>query len=163
MGKLELVEESDRLSIFSPKYNGEKYNEFEKFMLKFESVENPYLAKDFKAIISTVSTMLEECGARENLFRPEGRNIGAVPLIIERRRPGIGTLRLYCIRISDEILIIGNGGLKKVKKYQEDTHLLNIVNSLKELEHILFIESKKRHIDYADFEEMKKIIRKITL
>lgn len=32
MGKLELVIESDNVSIYSPKYDGETQTEFEKFM-----------------------------------------------------------------------------------------------------------------------------------
>lgn len=61
--------------------------------------------------------IIDDCGARENLFRPEGNNIKAIPLCIEQRRgKGVGTLRLYCIRISGKILIIGNGGIKRVKR-----------------------------------------------
>lgn len=65
--------------------------------------------------------MADDCGARENLFRPEGGKIKAVPLFIaQRRKRGVGTLRLYCIRISDKILVVGNGGIKKVAKYEDE-------------------------------------------
>ena len=41
MGKLELVIESDNVSIYSPKYDGETQTEFEKFMSDNGELENP--------------------------------------------------------------------------------------------------------------------------
>lgn len=98
MGKLELVIESDHVSIYSPKNDGETQTEFEKFMSDNGELENPQLKKDFDAIIAAIKKIIDDCGARENLFRPEGNNIKAIPLCIEQRRgKGVGTLRLYCI------------------------------------------------------------------
>lgn len=40
--------------------------------------------------------IIDDCGARENLFRPEGNNIKAIPLCIEQRRgKGVGTRNDY--------------------------------------------------------------------
>lgn len=36
-------------------------------------------------------------------------------------------LRLYCLRLSDSILILGNGGVKKTKTYNEDYTLKGYV------------------------------------
>lgn len=47
MGKLELVIESDNVSIYSPKYDGETQTEFEKFMSDNGSLPQPQLKKDF--------------------------------------------------------------------------------------------------------------------
>ena len=80
MGKLELVIESDHVSIYSPKYDGETQTEFEKFMSDNGNLENPQLKKDFDAIIAAIKKIIDDCGARENLFRPEGNNIKAIPL-----------------------------------------------------------------------------------
>ena len=33
-------------------------------------------------------------------------------------------VRLYCLRLSDRILIIGNGGIKESRTYQEEKTLL---------------------------------------
>lgn len=54
MGKLELVIESDNVSIYSPKYDGETQTEFEKFMSDNGELENPQLKKDFDAIIAVI-------------------------------------------------------------------------------------------------------------
>lgn len=35
-------------------------------------------------------------------------------------------LRLYCLRLSDKILILGNGGVKKTGTYDEDDTLKGV-------------------------------------
>ena len=129
MGKLELVIESENISIYSPKFDGETMTEFEKFMFINRDLSYPQLKRDFDTIISVIKKMADDCGARENLFRLEGGNIKAIPLCVSLRRKdrSVGTLRLYCIRISDKILVIGNGGIKRTDTFQEDPALLSIV------------------------------------
>lgn len=40
--------------------------------------------------------IIDDCGARENLFHPEGNNIKAIPLCIEQRRgKGVGTRKIH--------------------------------------------------------------------
>ena len=164
MGKLELVIESDNVSIYSPKYDGEMQTEFEKFMSDNGSLAHPQLKKDFDAIIAVIKKMVYDCGARENLFRLEGQNIKAIPLCIEQRRiRGVGTLRLYCIRISEKILVIGNGGIKKVRKYEDDPVLLDIVDKLRSIEHQIYIETRRAQLDYDDYQRVKTIIEAITI
>ena len=45
MGKLELVIESENVSIYSPKYDGETMTEFEKFMSNNGALPHPQLKK----------------------------------------------------------------------------------------------------------------------
>lgn len=165
MGKLELVMESENISIYSPKFDGETMTEFEKFMSNNKDLPSPQLKREFDAIISVIKKMYDDRGANVNLFRPEGGNIKAIPLCVSHRRKdkSIGTLRLYCIRISDKILVIGNGGIKRTDTFQEDPALLGIVNQLRQIEHQIFVESKKAHVGYYDFDKMKPIIETITI
>ena len=164
MGKLELVIESDNVSIYSPKYDGETQTEFEKFMSDNGSLSHPQLKKDFDAIIAVIKKMVDDCGARENLFRLEGKNIKAIPLCVEqRRRRGVGTLRLYCIRISERILVVGNGGIKRVRKYEDDPVLLGIVDKLRSIEHQIYIETRMANSDFEDYQKVKTIIEAITI
>ena len=164
MGKLELVIESDNVSIYSPKYDGETQTEFEKFMSDNGSLSHPQLKKDFDAIIAVIKKMVDDCGARENLFRLEGKNIKAIPLCVEqRRRRGVGTLRLYCIRISERILVVGNGGIKRVRKYEDDPVLLDIVDKLRSIEHQIYIETRMANSDFEDYQKVKTIIEAITI
>ena len=164
MGSLELILESDNVSIYSPKYDGETLTEFERFMSCNGALSHPQLKKDFDVIIARIQKMLIDCGARDNLFRPEGRNIKALPLLTEPRRGrGVGSVRLYCIRISDRILILGNGGVKKVTRFEDDPVLLGIVKKLRDIEHQIFVETRKVHSDYEDYQTIIRIIETITI
>lgn len=164
MGRLELVIESKNVSIYSPKFDGETLTEFERFMTNHKSLPHPQLKRDFDEIIARIQKMLKDCGARENLFRLEGRNIKALPLIVEhRRKRGVGTFRLYCIRISDRLLILGNGGIKRVTRFEDDPILLGIVTRLRDIEHRIFAEARKAHSDYDDYQTIKRIIETIAI
>ena len=48
-----------------------------------------------------------------------------------------GKLRLYCLRISDQILIIGNGGLKNTRTYEESEELSGYVMDLQKFDGII--------------------------
>lgn len=164
MGKLKLIIESENINIYSPQYDEEELTEFEKFIDNYNSLSQTQLRKDYDAIIATIDKMRTECGARENLFRLEGGNIKAIPLFIERRiSKDIGTLRLYCIRLSDRLLIIGNGGIKKVVRYEDDPILLNIVEALRKIEHSIYMKVRKQKTDYEDFETVKNVIDTIII
>lgn len=164
MGRLELVLETEHISIYSPKYDGEALTEFERFMSNNRKLSHNQLRKDFESIIAVIKKMADDCGARENLFRLEGGNIKAIPLFIEqKRKKDIGTIRLYCIRFSNKLLVIGNGGIKTVNRFEEDPVLLKIVNQLREIEHKVFIATRKKHSNYDDFDSLKDIIETITI
>ena len=46
-------------------------------------------------------------------------------------------LRLYCLRISDQIMILGNGGVKTTRTYQEDEELSGYVMDLQRFDELL--------------------------
>lgn len=76
---------------------------------------------------------IKENGVLERYFRPEGKpaqKITAIPVETNK-------LRLYAIRLSDNILIVGNGGHKKTKTYNEDPVLNECVDHLVQLSFIL--------------------------
>ena len=54
-----------------------------------------------------------------------------------------GKLRLYCLRLSDKILVLGNGGIKRTKTYNEDSELSGYVVTLQKFDEILRMELKK--------------------
>ena len=55
-------------------------------------------------------------------------------------------LRLYCLRISDQILILGNGGIKNTRTYQEDETLSGYVMNLQTFDKVLDNAIKKGQI-----------------
>ena len=46
-------------------------------------------------------------------------------------------LRLYCLRISNQILILGNGGVKETRTYQENEKLCGYVMDLQKFDRLL--------------------------
>lgn len=52
-------------------------------------------------------------------------------------------LRLYCLRLSDKILILGNGGVKNSRTYNEDDTLRGYVITLQNFEKLLKEGQKK--------------------
>ena len=72
-------------------------------------------------------------GALERYFRPEGSindNLCAIPI-------ESGNIRLFCLRISDQILILGNGDKKTTRTYQEDRKLLGYALDLQKFDKLL--------------------------
>ena len=48
-----------------------------------------------------------------------------------------GRLRLYCLRLSDKILILGNGGIKETRTYNENAELNGNVMDLQKFDLML--------------------------
>jgi hypothetical protein len=133
--EIELFEEHPNVNIYTIRFKNES-TEIEKFLDKF-----PVGCK-FDRDISIIIKVLDNIGKRgalERYLRPEGKfkdNVFALP--IENT-----DLRLYVIRISDNILILGNGGIKKSRKYNEDPELNNIVEQLQTIDCLLITKEKQ--------------------
>lgn len=128
--------------IYSIKIEGDSNSEFKKFLILFQTSSDKYLQDDFYRIAEAIKKISEQ-GALERFFRPEGAvsdRVWAIPLeILQRDKTKHGTLRLYCIRISDKLLIIGGGGEKKTDKYEQDSILSEAVETLQSIDHELFL------------------------
>ena len=115
---LMLTEKSD---IYAIRINDEKETELRKFIVLFKDSEDAYLKDDFDRILAAIEKIAQN-GALESYFRYEGGindRVNAIPLLIKpRNKKEHGTLRLYCIRISETLLIVGGGGLKVTDKYE---------------------------------------------
>lgn len=68
-----------------------------------------------------------------------------------------GDIRLYCLRLSDEILILGNGDRKTTRTYQEDTRLLGYALDLQKFDRLLkddieegFVTIEERTLKYIE-------------
>lgn len=132
---LKTIEQNDNVGLFSICFEGSSESEFEKFLLEFK--DNATYNRDFDTIILALSKIIEK-GALERFFRNEGRmNDNVKALSIDSRK-----LRLYCLRISNQILILGNGGVKSTRTYQEDERLSGYVLNLQDFDRVL-IEAQK--------------------
>ena len=108
--------------------------EVEAFFEKFpEGCEYDH---DIDIIISWIDQIAER-GALERYFRPEGRygdGVGVIPIDVGNK------IRLYCLRLSDKILVFGNGGVKDAKRWEESETLAPDVKMLMDTSR--FIQSR---------------------
>lgn len=135
--RIELIEELPIVNIYSIKIGNSEHTEFEKFILKYSGVREH--KKDFERL-SYYIDKIGVNGALERYFRPEsryGNRVMALPIEINK-------LRLYVIRVSDNILIIGNGDIKNVDRYNKDPILSCYVSDLEQVDRALKESKNKR-------------------
>lgn len=132
---LKTIEQNDNVGMFSIYFDGNEESEFEKFLNEFK--DNATYNKDFNVILLALSKIIDK-GALERFFRNEGKmNDSVKALAIDSRK-----LRLYCLRISDQILILGNGGVKTTRTYQENEQLSGYVMDLQTFDKVLIKAQK---------------------
>lgn len=136
--KLQSVAQTEKACLFSICFEGESFSEFEKFISKHQEA----YSKDLNLILAYIQRMLNASGFLERYFRPEGKmrdRVCALPI-------ESGKLRLYCLRLSDSVMIAGNGGIKNVKRYEDCQELNGYVITLKKLDEAINIAVKKGNI-----------------
>ncbi|MEQ8535334.1 MAG: hypothetical protein RIB86_25980 [Imperialibacter sp.] len=106
---VEVFREYEEVTLYSVKLEENDKNETDRFIERF--LESEEFAQDFYTIISWIDKIGRD-GALERYFRPEGRAL-AIPIDSKHY------LRLYCYRVNDQILVLGNGGIKSAKTAQE--------------------------------------------
>lgn len=129
---IELYDEHDEVCFYTLRILGDE-TEFDKFLDRFP--EGCEYEEDIDIIIKWLD-QIGERGALERYFRPEGKyndNVWAIPIETAH-------LRLYVIRLSDNIVILGNGGVKSTGTYNEDSFLNDCVELLQEVDG--YIKSK---------------------
>ena len=134
---IQSVSQTAKSGLFTICFEGESYNEFQKFITKGD--EDVELQSDLQEILRVMRRMIEELGFLERLFRPEGKmrdRVAAIPVTSNK-------LRLYCLRLSDGVLIVGNGGRKKTRTYNESDELSGYVLTLQKLDALLRAAEKK--------------------
>jgi hypothetical protein len=125
---IEILEEHEKVNLYSIRFENEELTEVEKFFRRFEGLEE--YNEDLEAILYYIDKIAEK-GALERYFRVAESKMrdGVCAIPIETSR-----LRLYCLRLSDEILILGNGGVKDRKTYNDTPLLNNVVKLLSRLD-----------------------------
>lgn len=145
--KVDIIDQTESVSLYTITFEGDELSEFEKFMDKFK--DNATLQRDYQLILIALDKIATH-GALERNFRPEGKmNDDVVALPIDKSR-----LRLYCLRLSDKILILGNGGEKNTKTYEESEELKGYVMDLQKFDALLKSYIQKGEIE---IEEMKLV------
>jgi hypothetical protein len=122
--RIELIEEYEKVNFYSIHLSDSEMSEFDRFFEKFP-VGCEY-DDDIDVIISWLDIIAEK-GALERYFRPEGRygdGVGVIPIDVGNK------IRLYCLRLSDKVLVFGNGGVKDAGAWEESEELAPYVRLL---------------------------------
>lgn len=128
--ELILFDQTENCTVYTIQFLSDDLNEFEKFVAKCQT--DGELNKDFRIIAKFIDQILD-FGALERYFRTEGKirdSVVALPTLRSK-------LRLYGLRLTDRILILGNGGEKKTRTYNEDNILKGYVLTLQRFEELL--------------------------
>lgn len=117
-------EEFAAVNYYVIRFKDEEDSEFDKFFKKFDGDES--FAESFNIIIEWLNTIGDEGGLNDHL-RNEGGSLKAIPIVTCK-------LRLYCFKVNECIIILGNGGNKPkhIKAYQDDPELNKYVSDLRE-------------------------------
>lgn len=141
--KIKFVDSTDKAALYTIIFENDDLSEYEKFLSKFRY--DAELKRDYQVILFAVRQILDN-GVFERYFRPEGKmrdRVCALPVTKSK-------LRLYCIRLSDKILIVGNGGVKNGKTYQENPELNGYVVDLQKFDKLIDNELKNGSISIEE-------------
>ncbi|MBO7586231.1 MAG: hypothetical protein J6T13_03510 [Bacteroidales bacterium] len=137
---IQSVRQTEKAGLFTICFEGESFTEFQKFIVKGH--ENATLQPDLQKILNALQHMMNAMGFLDRYFRPEGKmrdRVAALPIQSSK-------LRLYCLRLSDSVLIVGNGGPKTTNTYEEDSELNGYVIQLQKLDDLLKLAEAKGEI-----------------
>lgn len=87
-------------------------------------------------------------GALERYFRREGKmndSVVALPVLKSK-------LRLYCLRLTNKILILGNGDVKNTRTYEKNDTLQGYVMDLQKFEKLLKQEARLGNVEITEKE-----------
>jgi len=124
-------DETERVTFYSPRVEESDYSEMDKFLLRMEELpemEGP-LQELLELIIETIGNTY---GAQEAFFNRFENRVTALPpkghiKISELELDYRGfPLRLYCLALSEEIVILFNGGIKNAQTAQESTDVISM-------------------------------------
>lgn len=132
---VEIFEEHSKVNFYSIRYSDNELSETDCFFDKI--LDNDDLVEDIE-ILSKLIDRIGENGAELRHFRLAGSKRDKVAALPEYLSSS--NLRLYAIRLTEKIVILGNGGIKNTKTYNEDPFLNECVETLKKIDR--FIDSR---------------------
>lgn len=117
-------------TLYTIQFVTEDKGEYVRFYNRFK--DDAVYNADLVRIAKFIETIADR-GAMERYFRPEGKmsdHVCALPVVKSK-------LRLYCLRLSESILILGNGGVKDTRTYNENDELRGYVVTLQNFDRLI--------------------------
>lgn len=133
----ELYSKSENATIYSIRVEGSLISETDAFVKKYEG---DGFAEDIDMIRSWL-WYIRERGAQMRYFRPEN-NVSAGPVAFSK-------LRIYCIRCSENIVILDGGGEKKGQKTQDGAETWKAMKLMMEVDKKLIEKIRLGDIYYS--------------
>lgn len=132
MSEAELIQlnKDKTCTLYTIQFVTEDKGEYVRFYNRFK--DDAVYNADLVRIAKFIETIADR-GAMERYFRPEGKmndRVCALPVVKSN-------LRLYCLRLSDSILILGNGGVKDTRTYNENEELSGYVVTLQNFDRLI--------------------------
>jgi len=135
-----LVQRGSKSSIYSVMFEGEQETEFDKFLTDPEVTTH----SNFEELLAQIDEIINRYGCQTRFFKPESSASDSVEALWR------GNLRLYCCKYGHIILILGSGGVKRTRTYQEDPKLDQIVKMMAKVSNLVDEKIKEREIWYED-------------
>jgi hypothetical protein len=116
-----------KVTYYTIRIEDETYSETEKFITRFEL--HPQYQNDFENILALLVVLGNEKGAKSRFFRDESAAQALPPEVKIALREGWvqfidAGLRLFCLRMTDEVVILLNGGIKSSQKTNDSPDLI---------------------------------------
>jgi hypothetical protein len=114
-------------------------------MINFmQELMNNGFTKDAEIIASMIAKIGQN-GTLERYFRYAGKKSDHIYELPEHHIKN-AKCRLYCLRFGEVIVVLGNGGLKTTRTYQQDENLNNCVETLKQIDQQISFLLKKNQL-----------------
>lgn len=121
---IQLFKAFHKVNYYTFLVEGRTQSETDSFFSRFE--QDTQLANDVNLLVTWMTEIGQRRGASQRYFRFEN-DANALPppaRIMAELGDDYCRLRLYCIRLSDEVVILANGGLKIGRTVQDSPDLM---------------------------------------
>ena len=136
--RITLYKKYQKVSFYTIHEQEEELCETDKFFVRFK--DDPAYVTDIQIIKYWMERIGNEQGAMERHFRPEKR-AHAIPI-----PPPKSKLRLYCYRLNEQIVVLGNGGIKSSRSAQGSEETKPHFDLANDLAYILNLKISKQEI-----------------
>ena len=121
---IQLFKTFQKVNYYTFQVDGRTQSETDSFFSRFEN--DVEMTNDINLLVTWIAEIGQRRGAKQRYFRFEN-DANALPppaRIMAELGDDYCRLRLYCIRLSDEVVILANGGIKTGRTVQDSPELL---------------------------------------
>lgn len=145
--KIELIKSPSLSGKYATIYNvqiDDNTSLFDKFLTAYYATHE----SEILSIVDKIRIIAQKTGARANFFKENEGTLGdGVCAMFDVPKY---KLRLFCIRYGTEIIILGGGGVKEVRAWQDDPKLSSEASLIIKIAKHINQAIKDKDIEYSD-------------